>query len=171
MSHKTRRGSEVAAKKSVKRHRRDTRDNEEQSWLAIIQFGTELNYSILVPMPPEPPEPPRHVAKKQQRIEKEPSSSSEQASIPEPPPVAMENSEQSSEETFQEVPVVAKRRGGKKGMRALDLFEEEALRQREEEVQLTNQRADPVAARKFLAPTSAPTGSCLTNQLLLSLTS
>ena len=120
------------------------------------------------------PEPPRHVVKKKQRVEREPSSSSQQTSIPEPPPVATENSAQSSEEAFQEVPVVAKKRGGKKGMRVLDLFEEEALRQREEEVELTNQRADPAPPRKFMAPrdTSVPSGMCQsTNQLLQHITS
>ena len=108
-----------------------------------------------------PPEPPRHEAKKKQRVEREPSSSSEETSIPEHPPVALENSAESSEETFQEVPVVTKRRGGKKGMRDSDLFQEDALRHREEEAQLVKQRMDQVPPRKFLAPrdTAVTTGS------------
>ena len=68
------------------------------------------------------------MSKKKQRIERQ-MSSSEQASIPDSPAVAMvENTEYA-----EEVPVVAKRRTGKKGMRTV-LTEE--LREDQVEIHL-----------------------------------
>ncbi|KAI6659746.1 hypothetical protein LOD99_10679 [Oopsacas minuta] len=120
---------ETATQKGVKRRRRDPKDSD-----------VELTHKTA-----------DNVSKKKQRIERHSSSSSEQPSIPDIPAVAMEEAVQSSEETFHQVPVVAKRRPGKKGM-LTGLFGEQGY----EDKELTNERREDFPVQRFM-PAESPT--------------
>ena len=149
---RNRREKETGHRRGAKRHRKDTVESEVERATVSKQESS------------------RHISKKKQRIEIQPSSSSERASIPQETPVATEEPAQSSEDAYQEVPVVAKRRAGRKGMRAMDLFEEEVVKQREEDLEvLANQRQDTMPPRK-LAPsnTSGKLNQPIDNKTLLS---